>query len=275
MLDKPWILQVISLYVQCRRGQVFHWGWRTCLFAGAVAMFTLLEPQSPRFHFSKETWERCWNLEIPGGSRAEGRGAHCWAPASPHCWERFPLWWGVQTLAATDSCWHTPSSTWPAGCGTQYLCPKAAAALYGLRQRPAAQLFTQGRSWQSQVSPRAPVLLFSQDGLCQQVERPPRASPCHSQQPAVAPAKGCWKFLEGQKPRLSSRPFLTVRTSTEETGTWFVGRGEIPRCRWAFPVSQWFPPGSAKANDRVNAVLKCHLRLLAGMQKDARKQGFC
>lgn len=52
MLDKPWILQVISLYVQCRRGQVFHWGWRTCLFAGAVAMFTLLEPQSPRFHFS-------------------------------------------------------------------------------------------------------------------------------------------------------------------------------------------------------------------------------
>lgn len=52
MLDKPWILQVISLYVQCRRGQVFHWGWRTCLFAGAVAMFTLSEPQSPRFHFS-------------------------------------------------------------------------------------------------------------------------------------------------------------------------------------------------------------------------------
>lgn len=95
-------------------------------------------------------------------------------------------------------------------------------------------------------------------------------------QPAVAPVKVCWvlwKFLEGQKHPLSSRPFPMVCTSTEEGASWLAGRGN-PRHGWAFPISLWLPPGSAIVNGWVNNIFKYWLRSLTRMWKDARKQGF-
>lgn len=67
--------------------------------------------------------------------------------------------------------------------------------------------------------------------------------PCH-QQPALAPAKGCWtlwKFLQGQKQRLSSPLFPMAGEA------WLTGRAH-PRRGWARqlpPQVQGKPAGQA------------------------------
>ena len=93
-------------------------------------------------------------------------------------------------------------------------------------------------------------------------------------QPAAGhgPSEGLLNTLEiSGRAETSPSRWCAQAPRRERPGSWAGGNR---RHGWAFPISLWFPPGSVKANGRVNSILKYRLRLLARMQKDARKQGF-
>lgn len=280
MLDKSWILQVISLYVECHRtvAQVFHWGWRTCLFAGAVAMFTLSEPQSPRFHFSPP--------------EKHENGAEIWK-----CRE------GAVQRAGEPTAGHQllPTAEKASGCGGGSRSLLAHPQLHLARGLRNPVPLPRGSSsfMRPQPVPGCPALrpgsFLAEPGFspCPTTAPPSCSFPntasasswtAASRLPVPQPAAGCGPGegllnaleISGRAETSFQQQALPYSAHQHRGQSDLVrGQGEIPRHGRAFPISQWFPPASAKANEQVNAILKCQLWLLARMRKDARKQGFC